>query len=209
MEPCLPPLLVQAENATTRHGGAGYKMGTSLTLFPATLSRGATCPEKVRVLQWSPSPEPKPHLASGFGRKQGATGQHEPFLEQGMRSGGFWGGQEHGALGARAVQLLPGSKLIYGFSLLPAEKIKAKVICLPVPLCLWDNSSQHSVEPPGALQITAFRDVYSAWTKMRGGGAEQDDGRDVTRSPAPCLPNCMCPLLPLAGRTMGRWVTGW
>lgn len=93
--------------------------------------------------------------------------------------------------------------------MLPAEKIKAKVICLPVPLCLGDNSSQRSVEPPRALQITAFRDVYSAWTKMRGGGAEPDGG-DVTRSPTPCLPNCISPLLPLplAGRMMGRWDGG-
>lgn len=74
MEPCLPPLLVQAGNATARHGGAGYKMGTSLILCPATLSPGATCPEKARVLQWSPSSEPKPRLALGLWEGAGSKG---------------------------------------------------------------------------------------------------------------------------------------
>lgn len=68
------------------------------------------------------------------------------------------------------------------------KKIKAKVICLPVPLCLRDNSSQCCVQPPRALQIAALGDV---WTKPRGAGAGWWRHHKVT-VPCPVVPSLRC-----------------
>lgn len=54
--------------------------------------------------------------------------------------------------------------------------------------------------------------TVSAWTKTRGGGAEQDEG-DLTRSPTPCLTE-ISPLCPPATGQVGdgvvarRWDSG-
>lgn len=82
----------------------------------------------------------------------------------------------------------PGASSFKAFLCSRLKKIKAKVICLPVPLCLRDNSSQCCVQPPRALQIAALGDV---WTKPRGAGAGWWRHHKVT-VPCPVVPSLRC-----------------